>query len=226
MTTHSELKHNAVFMPDRLDTQSQLHELLSQRRSPRAFSEQAIEPSKIMSLFEAARWSPSSANEQPWIFIAATREDARVYQIIAESLMEGNRRWALHAPLLMAGIAQTTYLKSGKPYRHALYDLGQSVAHMTAQATAIGLSIHQMGGFDAAQLRTGLSIPEGYDVAIVLAVGYAGHPETLPDDLRGREEAPRMRKPLESFVFTDAWGQPSHHVARQKFTINTPSTSN
>lgn len=214
-----------MFTPDRLDTSAPLHELLSQRRSPRAFSERSIEPSTIMSLFEAARWSPSSANEQPWNFIAATKSDTRVYTTVAESLMEGNRRWALQAPLLVVGIAQSTYLKSGKPYGHAWYDLGQSVAHMTIQATAMGLSVHQMGGFDANQLRSRLSIPAGYDVVVVLAIGYAEHPATLPDDLRSREEAPRMRKPLEAFVFTDAWGEPSRHVAPQNFSLHNQSSN-
>jgi nitroreductase len=226
MTTQSEFAGNPIFIPERLDARAPLHELLSHRRSPRAFSERAIEPSKIVSLFEAARWSPSSANEQPWNFMAATKDDTRVYNVVAESLMEGNRRWALHAPLLVVGIAQSTYLKAGKPYRHAWYDLGQSIANMTVQATSQGLSVHQMGGFDASQLRTGLSIPEGYDVVVVLAIGYAERPETLPDDLRSREEAPRMRKPLEAFVFTDAWGEPSHHVAPKNYSLNTQSSSN
>lgn len=226
MTTQSELSANTVFKPERLDTRAPLHELLSQRRSPRAFSKRTIEPSEIVSLFEAARWSPSSANEQPWNFIAAAKSDTRIYGIVAESLMEGNRRWALDAPLLVVGIAQTTYLKSGKPYRHALYDLGQSIAHMTIQASSVGLSVHQMGGFDANQLRTRLSIPDGYDVTVVLAIGYAEHPETLPDDLRGREEAPRMRKPLEAFVFTDAWGESSRHVVSQGLSLNSQSSSN
>ena len=225
MTTQSQFKSSSMFTPDRLDTSAPLHELLSQRRSPRAFSERSIEPSTIMNLFEAVRWSPSSANEQPWNFIAATKSDTRVYTTVAESLMEGNRRWALQAPLLVVGIAQSTYLKSGKPYGHAWYDLGQSVAHMTIQATAMGLSVHQMGGFDANQLRTRLSIPAGYDVVVVLAIGYAEHPATLPDDLRSREEAPRMRKPLEAFVFTDAWGEPSRHVAPQNFSLHNQSSN-
>lgn len=226
MTTQSEFESNSVFMPERLDTRAPLHKLLSHRRSPRAFSERAIEPSKIVSIFEAARWSPSSANEQPWIFIAATKSDTRVYTTVAESLMEGNRRWAVHAPLLVAGIAQSTYLKSGKPYRHAWYDLGQSIANMTVQASTLGLSVHQMGGFDASQLHTGFSIPEGYDVVIVLAIGYAERPERLPDDLRSREEAPRMRKPLEAFVFTDGWGEPSHHVAAHDYLFDNQPSSN
>lgn len=226
MITQSEFETNSIFTPERLDTRAPLHELLIQRRSPRAFSERAIEPSKIVTLFEAARWSPSSANEQPWNFIAATKSDARVYNIIAESLMEGNRRWAVQAPLLVVGIAQSTYLKSAKPYRHAWYDLGQSIAHMTVQASSVGLSVHQMGGFDASQLSAALSIPQGYDVVVVLAIGYAERPETLPDDLRSREQAPRTRKPLETFVFTDTWGEPSHHVASQNFSLNTQSSSN
>ncbi len=225
MNTQSEFASNPVFNPERLDARAPLHELLSQRRSPRAFSNRAIEPSDIVSLFEASRWSPSSANEQPWNFIAAAKSDTRTYTIVAESLMEGNRRWALNAPFLVVGIAQTTYLKSGTPYRHALYDLGQSIAHMTIQASSLGLSVHQMGGFDANQLRTRLSIPEGYDVAVILAIGYAERPETLPDDLRGREETPRMRKPLEAFVFTEAWGEPSHHVTSHNFSLNTQSSN-
>jgi len=226
MITGPEFVGKSMFTPERLDTRAPLHELLSQRRSPRAFSERAIEPTKIVGLFEAARWSPSSANEQPWNFIAATNSDTRTYTAIANALMEGNRRWALHAPLLVVGIAQSTYLKSSKPYRHAWYDLGQSIAHMTVQATSQGLSVHQMGGFDANQLRTGLSVPEGYDVVIVLAIGYAERPETLPDDLRSREEAPRMRKPLEAFVFTDAWGESSRHVASQNHSLDTQSSTN
>ncbi|MCX6133115.1 MAG: nitroreductase family protein [Ignavibacteriales bacterium] len=226
MTNPSEFETNAAFMPERLDTRAKLLELLAQRRSPRAFSESAIEPSKLVNLFEAARWSPSSSNEQPWRFIAATKEDTRVYAIIAESLMEANRRWAVRAPLLVVGMAQTTYLKSGKPYLHALYDLGQSVAHMTVQASALGLSVHQMGGFDANKLRSGFSIPEGYDIVIVLAIGYAEHPNTLPDDLRSREEAPRKRKPLEAIVFTDSWEKPSYLVEAQDVSLKIQSSSN
>jgi nitroreductase len=226
MTTQTEFESNLVFTPERLDTRAPLHEPLSHRRSPRAFSKRTIEPPKIVSLFEAARWSPSSANEQPWNFIAATKDDTRIYTAIAESLMEGNRRWALQAPLLVVGIAQSTYFQSGKPYRHAWYDLGQSIAHLTFQASSVGLSVHQMGGFDPNQLRTRLSIPEGYDIVVVLAIGYVEGPEILPDDLRGREVAPRMRKPLESFVFTDAWGEPSRHVVSQNISFNTQPSSN
>jgi nitroreductase len=226
MKMQSESNGTPMFLPERMDARSPLHELLINRRSPRAFSERPIEPVKLLSLFEAARWSPSSANEQPWHFFAATKSDTRSYATIADALMEQNRRWAIHAPLFLVGIAQSTYLKSGTRYQHAWYDLGQSVAHLTIQATALGLSVHQMGGFDAGKLSAALSIPENYDAVIVMAVGYAEKPETLPDDLRSREEAPRMRKPLGTFVFTEAWGEPSHHIVPSNDVLNQNPSSN
>jgi nitroreductase len=226
MTSHQEYDTEPVIVPVRLDTRSPINELLSQRWSPRAFTSRQIEPEDIISLFEAARWSPSSANEQPWRFIVAAREDGTVFSALRDSLMEGNKRWAQHAPLLVLGLAQSTYQQSGKPYRHSLYDLGQSVAHLTVQASSVGLGVHQMGGFDPGKLRTTLSIPEGFEPVIVLAIGYPNQPDSLPDDLRIREQAPRVRKPLENLVFTESWGVPSHHVASKVSHINTvPSTN-
>ena len=226
MNTLSESDFTNIFVPQRLDTRAPLNELLSRRWSPRAFSDRQIEPSKIVTLFEAARWSPSSANEQPWRFIAATKEDSRVYSALFESLTEGNRRWAQRAPLLVLGVAQSSYLKSGRAYHHAWYDLGQSVANLTVQASALGLAVHQMGGFDAGKVRELLSVPEGYEPVIVFAVGYAERPETLPDDLRKREEGPRSRKPLESMVFTEEWGKPSRLIDADHSLINGPRLKN
>lgn len=202
-------------IPRRLHTQAAIHELLASRRSTRAFSQQSIEPSKIMSLFEAARWSPSSANEQPWYFIAATKEDSLAYSALFESLSERNRRWASNAPMLVLALTQSTYSKNGQPYRHSWYDLGQSVALLSVQATALGLSVHQMGGFNPVKFVQLYPIPEGFEPVVILAVGYPDVPESLPEDLRAREQAPRSRKPLESFVFTDQWGKPSHHIHPQ-----------
>jgi nitroreductase len=226
MITKSELKNERTFIPQRLEPRALLHELLSNRRSPRSYSEEPVEPWKIVSLFEAARWSPSSANEQPWHFIVATKEDTTVFDTLAGTLMEGNRRWAGRAPMLVLGVAQSFYSKNGKPYRHSWYDLGQSVAHLTIQATSLGLSVHQMGGFDAEKARDLFSIPDGYDPVVVFAVGYAEGAEHLPDELREREMAPRSRKPLEAGVFTEKWGMPSHHIATQHPLLNDlPSTN-
>ncbi|MBF8297030.1 MAG: Nitroreductase [Bacteroidetes bacterium] len=226
MTAQSESDITNTFVPQRLDTRAPLNELLGRRWSPRAFSEREIEPAKILTLFEAARWSPSSANEQPWHFIAATKEDTRINNALFESLTEGNRRWARRAPMLVLGVAQSVYSKSGRAYHHAWYDLGQSVANLTVQASALGLAVHQMGGFDAGKVRELLSIPEGYEPVVVFAVGYAERPETLPDDLRRREEEPRSRKPLETMVFTEGWGKASRLVDAHNSVINDPRSKN
>lgn len=225
MTPQEELNRTDNGLPVRLDSQAPIHELLANRRSPRAFSEQTIESEKLVSLFEAARWSPSSANEQPWRFIIATKDDAGVFPLLVDSLTEGNRRWASRAPLLVLGLAQTTYTRNGHPYQHAWYDLGQSVAHLSLQATALGLVVHQMGGFDSDKARTMLSIPEGFEPVIMFAVGYPGQPTTLPEDLQKREQAPRSRKKLHSFVFTEEWGKPSSHVQTQNSLFTQPSTN-
>jgi nitroreductase len=225
MTPNNELRTTMATTPLRMDIQAQIHELLANRRSPRAFSEARVEPEKLVSLFEAARWSPSSANEQPWRFIVATKEDTHTFSALTTSLMEGNRRWAERAPVLVLALAQTTYSKTNRSYRHAWYDLGQSVAYLSVQATALGLAVHQMGGFDGENIRQALSIPEGFDPVIVFAVGYPAQPTILPEDLQKREQAPRTRKVLNEFVFTEEWNRPSAHVQPQNSLLKQPSTN-
>jgi nitroreductase len=225
MTFQTEDSRITIDVPVRLNPQAPIHELIANRRSPRAFSEQPIESAKLLSLFEAARWSPSSSNEQPWRFIVATKDDSRIFSALVESLMEGNRRWAERAPVLVLALAQSTYSKTGAAYQHSWYDLGQSVAHLSVQATALGLAVHQMGGFDADKARELLSIPEGFQPVIVFAVGYPSQPATLPDDLRKREQAPRSRKLLQDFVYTEEWGKPSSHIQSQNSLLTEPSTN-
>ena len=226
MTTMRDLEHEHVFFPGRLDIRAPLTDLLSRRWSPRAFSERPVEPAKLLSLFEAARWSPSSANEQPWRFIVATKEDTRMYESLLALLADSNRRWAYRAPVLILGVAQSSYTRNGKPYRHSWYDLGQSVANLTVEAEALGLAVHQMGGFDSAKAIELLSIPTEYEPVIMIALGYTDHPEVLPDDLRRREEDPRSRQPLESLVFTDAWGTPSRHINPRSSLLENPVSTN
>jgi nitroreductase len=224
------MKHRVEYtltgnVPERQDVQAPIHELIASRWSPRAFSDQQIEPEKLLSLFEAARWSPSSANEQPWRFIIATKDDSREFSAFVESLMEGNRRWAQQAPLLVLALAQTTYTGTGRSYRHSWYDVGQSVALLSMQATAVGLAVHQMGGFDAEKIRQLLSIPEGFEPVVIFAVGYPSEPADLPEDLKKREQAPRLRRPLQTFVYTGEWGKPSSHVQSKKSLHTQPSTN-
>ena len=178
-----------------------IHELLARRWSPRTFSSRPVEPAKLAQLFEAARWAPSSYNAQPWAFILTTREDAEGYNRLLSTLVDANRQWAQQAAVLILAVAKLDYDHIARPNRHALYDLGQAVANLTFEATALDLHLHQMGGFDPRSARELFAIPAGYEPVAVLALGYQEGP--LPDP------AARTRKPLTDFVFSGSWGRPA-----------------
>jgi nitroreductase len=184
-----------------------IHPLLSQRRSPRAFSSKMIEPKTLGRLLEAARWAPSSSNEQPWSFIVASKEKPEEFARMLGCLVEFNQSWAKEAPVLLLSVARLNSASSGKPNRHALHDVGQAIASLTVQAMAEGLFVHQMAGFDAEKARREFAIPEGYEPVAVAAIGYLGDANSLPEKLRERELAPRQRKPLKEFVYEGIWGQ-------------------
>jgi nitroreductase len=186
-------------------TRVDIHPLLRDRWSPRAFDPRPLTNEQLISLFEAARWAPSGGNGQPWFFIAAPRTDAEAHAAIVSTLAEGNVIWAQHAPLLFVSVVKLNR-DNGAPNHTALYDLGQAVAHLTVQASALGLTVHQMGGFSGDRARELLEIPEGYAPATVVAVGHQAEPD-VPEGLRDREIAPRTRKPLDELLFTRRWGQ-------------------
>jgi len=189
------------------ETQFAIHGLLKNRWSPRSFSNQPVEPEKLASLFEAARWSPSGGNSQPWSFIAVTQENGELHQKLVETMTGNNPRWAHLAPVLILSLAR---LNAEKPEanRFAYYDLGQAVAHLSVQASALGLDVHQMGGFDRVKARELFEIPEGYDLMTVIAIGYPGNLDDLPDDLRERELLPRTRKTVTEIAFQERWNRP------------------
>ena len=191
------------------DTQYQIHDLLRQRWSPRAFDDRSIELEKLRSLFEAARWAPSSNNEQPWRFLVATKENTTEYDRLFGCLVEGNQKWAHRAPALLLSVAKLQFEDGGSPNRHALYDTGMAVDNLVVQATALGLVVHQMAGFRIDQARTNCQIPAGYEPMAIIAIGYPGDPAQLSDRLRAREAQPRVRKPLTEFVYSATWSQPS-----------------
>lgn len=176
-----------------------LIDALEQRWSPRAFDrDEILTQDRLGPAFEAARWSPSSSNSQPWTFVVGFRGD-EVFQTIVGTMASGNQVWAEHAGAVVANIASVVD-DEGKPQSHAVYDLGQAVAHFTVQASAEGLMVHQMGGFDAQQLGRELGIPSSQRVVTLMAVGSLGNPEDLPEKLREREATPRVRKPLSESV--------------------------
>lgn len=194
------------------ETSVPIHDVLKERWSPRAFDSRAVEPEKLRSLAEAARWAASSFNAQPWYFIVATRDDPENFKRVLESFVEFNQGWAKSAPVIGLSVAGLKFENNGQPNRHAFHDVGQAAANIALQATSLGLQIHQMAGIRPDKARQLFSIPEGYEAVAGFALGYPGDPASLPDQLRERELAPRVRKPLKSFVFEGKWGQTANFV--------------
>ena len=200
-------------MEKRAEAGHPIHELLARRWSPHAFAERTVEREKLASLLEAARWAPSSYNEQPWAFIVATKDEPEEYARLLGCLVEGNQAWAKSAPVLMLSVAKLNFDRGGKPNAHAWHDVGLAAMSLVVQATSLGLWVHQMAGIEPEKARELYGIPEGWQPVAGLALGYYGDASSLPDRLRQRETAPRSRKPLESFVFSAGWGKASTFLA-------------
>lgn len=190
------------------ETQFPIHDLLRRRWSPRAFSEHMVEADTLRSLFEAARWAPSSNNEQPWHFILGTKADPSAYDRLFACLKEGNKKWAFRAPVLMLSVARLNFEDEGTPNRHAWHDTGMAALSLSLQATALGLIAHQMAGFDVDKARAELGIPAGFEPVAMIAVGYPADPAILDERLRQRELALRERKSAREIVAIGRWNVP------------------
>ncbi len=188
-------------------TQFPIHELLKKRWSPRVFDERPVEADKLLSLFEAARWAPSSNNGQPWRFLVSTNKNKAEYDRLFNCLVEGNQKWAHRAPVLLLSVAKLQF-EDGSANRHALHDTGMAAENLVIQATALGLVTHQMAGFRIDQARADCGIPDGYEPVAMMAIGYPGDPALLSDRLRAREIQARVRKPITEFVYSATWEQP------------------
>lgn len=172
---------------------------LMDRWSPRAYDpEVELTSDQLGSLFEAARWSPSSSNTQPWSFVVGKRGDD-TFETIVGVLASGNAVWAKHASALVVNIVEEVSAE-GKPQSAAHYDVGQAAAHLSIQATHMGLIVHQMGGFDKAAMHQALGLSERHRPVVVMAIGKVGDASGLPEDIQAREVAPRSRKPLSEVV--------------------------
>jgi nitroreductase len=190
-----------------------LHELIRNRWSPRAFSDRPVPPEVLRSLFEAARWAPSSNNEQPWAYLVATKDDPQNFAKMVSVLVEFNANWAKHAPVLALSVAHLEMQRDSKPNRVALHDVGSATAQLTLEANSRGLQVHQMAGFDFEKARQTFGIPPDWEPVAAMAIGYPGDPQSLPEKLRDRELAQRTRKPLSEFVMTGGWGHTASFVA-------------
>ncbi len=177
-----------------------VHQLIRERWSPRAFADKPVPQNILRSLFEAARWAPSSYNEQPWAYLVATKDDKDSFANTLSVLVEFNAGWAKRAPALAIAVAELAFANNHAPNRNAQYDTGAATALLSVEATAHGLAVHQMAGFDPEKARQLFGIPAGWEAIAALAIGYPGEP------LKDRELAPRTRKPIAEFVMAGHWG--------------------
>ena len=183
---------------------SELHHpiasLIKNRRSLRAYDPRPIEQEKIHSLFEAVRWAPSSSNEQPWMYVYATKDQPELWQKLFDCLNEGNKIWAKDAPLLILSLARKNFERNDLPNGFAYYDLGAANSFLSLQAVELGLQLRQIGGYSQSRAKESLHLPDTYVLGALITVGYPGDPEKLPENLRLRELAARERIPQADFT--------------------------
>lgn len=179
-----------------------INDLAVNRWSPRSFKTEEIEDEKLMSIFEAARWTASAFNEQPWRFIFGKNGD-ETFQKIFDTLVEFNQNWAKNASVLVLNIYKKTSSYNSKPNATAMYDLGQAVSSYTLEAVNQGLVAHQMSGFDAGKAADTFELSDDFVCVSVTAIGYLEKPDELPEELFKVELQNRMRKTVGQFVFTD-----------------------
>ncbi|OLB20408.1 MAG: nitroreductase [Acidobacteria bacterium 13_2_20CM_2_57_6] len=191
-----------------------VHELIRDRWSPRAFADKLVPQDVLRSIFEAARWAPSSFNEQPWAYIVATKDEKDNFEKILSVLVEFNAQWANGAPVLGLAVAKLAFANNNAPNRNAQYDTGAATALLSVEATARGLAVHQMAGFDPEKARQVFGIPAGWAPIAAVAIGYPGDPASLPPPLKDRELAPRTRKSIAEFVMAGKWGHTASFAAK------------
>ena len=172
-------------------------EIFLNRWSPRAMSGAEIDEKILFQLFEAARWAPSSNNNQPWRFIYARRNTTN-WETFFNLLAEGNQVWAKNAAVLIVVISKTSFDNSKRARTHS-YDAGAAWENFALQGSLLGLVVHGMQGFDYDKAKEVLGIPDGYQVEAMIAVGKKGEKEDLPEYHQERE-FPSSRKIIAEIV--------------------------
>ncbi|MEM9753058.1 MAG: nitroreductase family protein [Planctomycetota bacterium] len=197
-------------MSRQAQTQHAILDCLANRWSPRSFADRPVEREKLQPLFEATRWAASAFNEQPWRFVVVTKDQGESYDRVLSCLVEANQAWAKAAPVLAITAVSETFKKNDKPNRCAEHDLGLAMGNLSAQATALGLVVHQMAGINQDTAKDKLSIPKGFHAFSAVAIGYAGDPNDLPEGwMRDAETSPRERNAFDDFVFGETFYQPT-----------------
>lgn len=191
-------------------TSVKIHDIIEKRWSPRAFdATKAVSHDDLIALLEAARWSASCFNDQPWRFVVFDKNsDADSWQLALSILAERNQLWAKNAPVLILSVAMNNFNHNDKPNRWAAYDTGAACANLSVQATALGLIVHQMGGFDAEKARELFHLPHDCTPMAMMAVGYQADVEVLDDDFKATELAERTRASLSERFYAGKWAKP------------------
>lgn len=179
-----------------------INPILAGRRSVRAFRDTPVSEEDLAALMEAARWSPSSGNRQPWRFLARASADSRA--ALAPCLSRGNQ-WALRAPLLLILVTRLDGTTRTNDLDFALYDCGQAAFALTVEAETRGLRVHQLAGWIREPLQQTLRLPAQVTPVVVMAVGYEGDPNSLDESLRLKELRPRTRKSLSELWAMNSW---------------------
>lgn len=185
-------------------------EIIAQRWSGRAYDpDRPVERDKLVALLEAARWAPSCFGDEPWRYLIWDRRaDPEHWRRAFDCLVESNRSWAKAAPVLMLSLADSVFVKNGNANRWGQHDTGAASMSLSLQAAALGLMVHQMGGFDAERIRAEFAIPERFSCMAAMTIGYQLPQAAIPEDVRERELAPRTRRPLGQSFFVGTWETP------------------
>jgi nitroreductase len=184
---------------------------ITSRYSPYRFDGRPVDPESLMRCFEAAQWAASSYNEQPWRWIVASRNDPQAFEKMTGCLLEANQAWASNAGALILTLYRRNFSRNENPNRVALHDLGQASAHFSLQAASMGLQVHQMAGVNLSQVRVDYQVPEPFEPATAIAVGYPDRGEAVSESDQkwaARESSARQRNPLAEHLFTQRWGNP------------------
>ncbi len=169
------------------------------RWSPRAMTGEPVSDPELRQLLEAARWAPSSYNEQPWRFLYAHR-DTPDWPVFFDLLVPANQAWASQAGALLLVASRQRFAANEKPNPVHVYDAGAAWQNLALQGAALGLVVHGMAGFDQDRARTALRVPDAFTICAMAAVGRLAEPDVLPQELRDKEK-PSDRKPIDDFAF-------------------------
>jgi nitroreductase len=168
------------------------------RISSRAFSDEPLSEKDLMTLFEAARWAPSSYNNQPWRFIYARKEDP-CFEILFHALVDFNKSWCKRADVLVLTLSRKKSEHNNGDYPTAVFDTGAAWMSLALQAADMGIVAHGMAGFHYEELREKLHISDLYKIDMMIALGKRGTVESLPPELADKE-TPSLRRPLSEII--------------------------